>query len=456
MQTTDNPETRNLNAQLRERREQVISAIKAAAMQERDPITTSAQVDNLIARVRQAGALADLQVASNPMGTLGLDHNDLESRAALFAEIQFNRILEVYNIDDTRQLHTQLQARREQVIAAIKTAAMRGENPTITPVKVSELVVRLSQAETLTLAGLRAEAGPMRELGLDNTDLESSAALFAEIQFRRLLRTFDTDETRSLHDQLQAKRETVIKALKNAAIQETDPIITPDQVDGLVRTISHGECDLTNLQTTMETLGLDYETVDRRQELFAEGQFNLILFRAMLEEREVLQELLLENRDSIIEKLKTYENPDDVESAYESMVDLATPQENLAGRMESLGISREQAEKLYAENQQPNKAFWASSGIGLGAGIVAGIVMGLTAGLGAGIGLAVGIVVVGMIIGALKKRQINKAREEAKTHLSDSSLVRPTARAREGAKKITRKPKPKPTRAETSAPRGSL
>ena len=87
--------------------------------------------------------------------------------AVLFAEIQFNRILEAANSPTTIELYNDLRENRASYIQSLKVAITRTENPVTTVAQVDELIAQVRQGGSLTLATLEEHASKWTILGID-------------------------------------------------------------------------------------------------------------------------------------------------------------------------------------------------------------------------------------------------------------------------------------------------
>ncbi len=311
-----------LHEQLKNRPKEVVDALVAANKNNKD------EIDDLVKAVTNVDT--NKAGITDAMRILGLDHNNGDKVKELFAENQYQRIL-----NDARGtlLHAQLKDKKSEVIAAL----VREDK---TDKAAVDLLVEAVKKKDKTKAEI---ANAMQVLGLEGGTDDKVKELFAENQYMRIL---DAEVSSPLLlEQLKAKPDNVIKALMTVNKQDSG------EIDLLVKAVKNPGADKAGIQGAMKEMGLDHENDEIVGKLFAEAQYHRIL--ELAKDNDKLKTQISNNKPGIVDKLKDMATVKQVTDLFDKVKDPATNKNDIKDTMVALGLGDDDAnvKQIFAENQ---------------------------------------------------------------------------------------------------------
>ncbi|ARM34609.1 hypothetical protein [Legionella longbeachae] len=310
--------------QLKAKPENVIKALITANRQ------NPGEIDLLVKAVKNPGA--DKAAIKGAMKEMGLEHGNDEIVGKLFAEAQYNRILELAK--DNAKLQTLIGNSKPGIVDKLKDM--------VTVKQITDLFDKVKDPAT----NKTDVKDTMVALGLGDNDADVKL-IFAENQYKRILKEIEKTNPK-LHAQLSLDPNAVINAL--ALADKADSTA----VDQLVDVIKSPDTDKLGMITAMRNLGLEHGNDDKVKELFAENQYQRIL-AATKDTNPKLYAQLKAKPDDVINALVTADknNKNEIDDLVKAVQNPDSDRDDIETAMHDLGLGNDKAKvnELFGENQ---------------------------------------------------------------------------------------------------------
>lgn len=313
-----------LHKHLKDEGKEVIAALSNANVED------LAGINKLVEAVKNPAT--DKPGIKAAMKDLGLGEDD-EIANELFAEAQYKRILELAK--DDVELKKQLTDKKPAVLDKLKEMTKVED--------VTALLNKLKDPATTKTQTLEK----MEELGLGK-DEEDAKKLFAENQYKLILKQLEKSNSKLLYAELKAKPEDVIKALVRANKEDSAG------VQFLVDAATKTDSDRLTIRNAIGVLGLD---PDKDKQIFAENQYNRILEKVKDSNPKLHAQLKdKDKRDAVIQALVNKDVADlaQVNQLIEAVTNKESKRELIKKAMEDLGLDHgndDKVKELFGENQ---------------------------------------------------------------------------------------------------------
>ncbi|KTC84313.1 hypothetical protein [Legionella cincinnatiensis] len=313
-----------LHKHLKDEGKEVIAALSNANVED------LAGINKLVEAVKNPAT--DKPGIKAAMKDLGLGEDD-EIANELFAEAQYKRILELAK--DDVELKKQLTDKKPAVLDKLKEMTKVED--------VTALLNKLKDPATTKTQTLEK----MEELGLGKNE-EDAKKLFAENQYKLILKQLEKSNSKLLYAELKAKPEDVIKALVRANKEDSAG------VQFLVDAATKTDSDRLTIRNAIGVLGLD---PDKDKQIFAENQYNRILEKVKDSNPKLHAQLKdKDKRDAVIQALVNKDVADlaQVNQLIEAVTNKESKRELIKKAMEDLGLDHgndDKVKELFGENQ---------------------------------------------------------------------------------------------------------